>query len=179
VTFLLGACRVVDWINERIARFAACCVLLAGVISAGNAVSRYSFSLSSNAWLEIQWYLFGAIFMLGAAYTLKVNEHVRVDLIYGNLRPRARLWVDLAGHIVFLMPAICILAWMSWPLFAASFAINEWSGNAGGLPRWPAKLLIPVGFGLLALQGLSEIVKRIAMLTGHLEPATAYRKPLQ
>lgn len=177
--FLLGASRVVDWINERFARLAACCVLLAGLISAGNAVSRYSFSLSSNAWLEIQWYLFGGIFMLGAAYTLKLNEHVRVDLVYGSLRPRARLWVDLGGHVLFLMPAVCILGWMCWSLFATSYAIGEVSSNAGGLPRWPAKFLMPFGFALLALQGLSEIVKRVAMLTGHLPPAVAYRKPLQ
>lgn len=177
--FLLGASRVVDWVNLRFGRLAACCVLLACLISAGNAFTRYSISLSSNAWLEIQWYLFGGIFMLGAAYTLKRNEHVRVDVVYGNLPPRARLWIDLGGHILFLMPTVVILGWMCWPLFAASFAIDEVSSNAGGLPRWPAKFLMPLGFGLLALQGLSEIVKRIAMLTGHLPPAVIYTKPLQ
>lgn len=177
--FLLGASRAVDWINRWVGRFAACCVLLAILISAGNAVSRYSLGLSSNAWLEIQWYLFGAIFMLGAAYTLKMNEHVRVDLLYGGRSPRARLWIDLAGHILFLMPAVVILGWMCWPLFVESFVHNEISSNAGGLPRWPAKLLLPLGFALLALQGLAEIVKRIAMLTGHLEPSVAYAKPLQ
>ena len=128
---------------------------------------RYGFSDSSNAWLEIQWYLFAAMFMLGAPYTLRMNEHVRVDILYGSVSPRVQLWIDLLGGILFLMPATIIIGWMSWPIFVDSFVSGEVSNNAGGLIRWPVKLLLPLGFGLLALQGISEIIKRIAALTGH------------
>ena len=129
---------------------------------------RYGFSFSSNAWLEIQWYLFAAMFMLGAPYTLKRNEHVRVDIIYGNLSPSAFSSGSICwATILFLMPPVLIIGWMSWPLFSNSFASGEVSSNAGGLLRWPVKLLLPLGFGLLALQGISEIIKRIAALRGH------------
>ena len=176
---LLGLSRGIDWINARIGRLATWCVLIAVLISAGNAASRYTLSLSSNAWLEVQWYLFSAMFLLGAPYTLKVNEHVRVDVIFGALSPRTQAWIDLIGGILFLMPATVILAWMCWPYFVQSWTIHEMSGDAGGLVRWPVKLLMPVGFALLALQGVSEIIKRIAILAGHGELATKYEKPLQ
>lgn len=176
---LLALSRAIDALNERVGRLADWCVLLAVVISAGNALVRYGFSYSSNAWLEIQWYLFAGMFMLGAPYTLKRNEHVRVDVIYGALPPRAKLWVDLLGAILFLMPPVLIIGWMSWPLFMDSWRSGEVSSNAGGLIRWPVKLLMPVGFGLLALQGISEIIKRIAALAGYGDMTVDYEKPLQ
>ena len=176
---LLALSRFIDWTNERLGRIANACVLLACVISAGNALVRYGFSVSSNAWLEIQWYLFAAMFLLGAPYTLKINGHVRVDILYGNVAPRVRLWIDLLGCILFLMPAATIICWMSWPFFLDSFLRDEMSNNAGGLVRWPVKLLLPLGFGLLGLQGLSEIIKRIAALTGYQARLGEYEKPLQ
>jgi TRAP-type mannitol/chloroaromatic compound transport system permease small subunit len=176
---LLSFSRLIDDLNERIGRIANWCVLLACVISAGNALVRYGFNFSSNAWLEIQWYLFGAIFMLGAPYTLKTNGHVRVDIIYGNLSPRVQIWIDLLGAIFFLMPAVLIIGWMSWPIFLDSLLTGEMSNNAGGLLRWPIKLFLPLGFGLLALQGLSEIIKRIAALLGRHDWNVRYEKPLQ
>jgi len=176
---LLRVSGAIDGVNERFGRIADWCVLLACLISAGNALVRYGFSFSSNAWLEIQWYLFAAMFMLGAPYTLKRNEHVRVDVIYGNLSPRLKLWVDLLGGILFLMPPVLIIGWMSWPLFYDSWQSGEVSSNAGGLIRWPVKLLLPLGFGLLALQGLSEIIKRIAALRGYEGVVAEYEKPLQ
>ena len=176
---LLRVSGAIDGVNERFGRIADWCVLLACLISAGNALVRYGFSFSSNAWLEIQWYLFAAMFMLGAPYTLRRNGHVRVDVIYGNLSPRLKLWVDLLGGILFLMPAVLIIGWMSWPLFYDSWRSGEVSSNAGGLIRWPVKLLLPLGFGLLALQGLSEIIKRIAPLRGYEGVVAEYEKPLQ
>ena len=176
---LLRVSGAIDGVNERFGRIADWCVLLACLISAGNALIRYGFSFSSNAWLEIQWYLFAAMFMLGAPYTLRRNEHVRVDVIYGNLSLRLKLWVDLLGGILFLMPPVLIIGWMSWPLFYDSWQSGEVSSNAGGLIRWPVKLLLPLGFGLLALQGLSEIIKRIAALRGYEGVVAEYEKPLQ
>jgi TRAP-type mannitol/chloroaromatic compound transport system permease small subunit len=176
---LLGVSDLIDAMNERFGRIANWCVLLACFISAGNALVRYGFSFSSNAWLEIQWYLFGAMFMLGAPYTLKMNEHVRVDILYGNAPPRVQVWIDLLGGILFLLPATIIMGWMSWPIFLDSFVSGEVSNNAGGLLRWPIKLFMPLGFGLLALQGVSEVIKRIAALTGHRVLAANYEKPLQ
>lgn len=163
---LLGFSRGVDVMNEKIGRVADWLVLSACLISAGNAVVRYGFSLSSNAWLEVQWYLFAGTVMLGAAYTLKRNEHVRVDLVYGSVSQRIRLWIDVFGIILFLLPGMVLLAWMTWPFFMDAWMRNEGSPNAGGLLRWPVKLLMPVGFTLVALQGLSELVKRIAALRG-------------
>jgi TRAP-type mannitol/chloroaromatic compound transport system permease small subunit len=179
LTGLLAFSGFVDAMNERLGRIANWCVLFACVISAGNALFRYGFSLSSNAWLEIQWYLFGAMFMLGAPYTLKTNGHVRVDIVYGNVSPRAQIWIDLLGGIFFLMPAMVVIGWMSWPIFVDSFLTGEMSNNAGGLLRWPIKLFLPLGFGLLALQGLSEIIKRAAALMGRYELDARYEKPMQ
>ena len=176
---LLALCRGIDGMNERLGRIACWCVLFACVISAGNALFRYGFSLSSNAWLEIQWYLFGAIFMLGAPYTLKINGHVRVDIVYGNVSARAQIWIDLLGGIFFLMPAAVVIGWMSWPIFVDAVRSGEMSNNAGGLLRWPIKLFLPLGFGLLALQGLSEIIKRIAALMGRYDLQARYEKPMQ
>ncbi len=176
---LLAFSRMVDRISDACGWLATRCVLIACLISAGNAFSRYLFDLSSNAWLEVQWYLFSGIFLLGAARALRLNEHVRVDLVYMFLSDRARLWIDALGAILFLMPATVILAYMSWLFFEQSWYLQEISGNAGGLIRWPVKLLMPIGFALLALQGLSEIVKRGAALLGKVEIDTHYERPLQ
>ena len=176
---LLGMSRVVDALNERLSRVAVAAVLLSCAIGAGNAFSRYAFSLSSNAWLEIQWYMFAVLVMLGASYTLKRNEHVRVDILYGGFSTRRKIWVDIFGCVVFLLPASLILTYLSWPVFYNSWLEGESSVNAGGLIRWPVKLLLPLGFGLLSLQGLSELVKRVAMLTGDLTADLHYERPLQ
>jgi TRAP-type mannitol/chloroaromatic compound transport system permease small subunit len=179
MTALLRFSGLVDALNEKIGRIASWLVLIACVISAGNAVMRYGFNMSSNAWLEIQWYLFGGMVMLGAAYTLRVNEHVRVDVLYSRYSNRTRMWVDLLGGIFFLLPMAVIIGWLSWPMFINSFHIGETSGNAGGLLRWPVKLLVPLGFLLLTLQGLSEIIKRAAALAGHGDINARYERPLQ
>jgi TRAP-type mannitol/chloroaromatic compound transport system permease small subunit len=163
---LLALSRAIDAINEKLSWIADWLVFLSCLISAGNAFSRYAFSLSSNAWLEIQWYMFGALVMLGASYTLKKNEHVRVDIVYSNISTRKQILVDIFGGIVFMMPATLILTYLSWPVFWNSWVENEYSGNAGGLIRWPIKLVLPVGFLLVALQGMSELIKRVAFLNG-------------
>jgi TRAP-type mannitol/chloroaromatic compound transport system permease small subunit len=176
---LLTFSRIVDRLNEWIGRLAAWAVLLACVISAGNASSRYLFSISSNAWLEIQWYMFSAIFLLGAPVTLKLNEHVRVDIVYMSVGERGRLWIDIIGFICFMLPATAILTYMTWSFVDQSWLQQETSANAGGLIRWPVKLLMPVGFGLLTLQGISELIKRIATLRGTIHIDTHYERPLQ
>lgn len=170
---------VIDKLSEWLGVIASWLVLLACLVSAGNATIRYMISNSSNAWLELQWYMFGGMVLLGAAYTLKVNEHVRVDLIYGMVSDRTRHWIDLLGGAIFLMPMCIVMIWFTWPWFVQSWAINESSNNAGGLIRWPVKLLLPVGFGLILLQGISEMIKRAAALRGFHVHEYAYEKPLQ
>jgi TRAP-type mannitol/chloroaromatic compound transport system permease small subunit len=164
---LLALARVIDALNERIGRAAMWLVLLATLISSGNAVMRYGFDLSSNAWLEVQWYLFALIFLLGAGYTLKHNGHVRIDILYGRFSPRLQAWVDLLGGLLLLLPLCGLMVWMGWGGFSDSLAVNETSPDAGGLLRWPIKFAIPVGFALLLLQGVAEVIKRAAFLTGH------------
>ncbi len=176
---LLTVCRVIDFVNERLGRIATWLVLLACLVSAGNAFTRYTVNMSSNAWLEIQWYMFAGIVLLGASYTLTRNEHVRVDLIFSRMSTRGQVWLDIVGGIVFLLPAMIVLAWTAWPMFAESYRIGETSVNAGGLIRWPAKLLLPVGFALVALQGISEIIKRIGYLLGVHNMDVHYERPLQ
>jgi TRAP-type mannitol/chloroaromatic compound transport system permease small subunit len=176
---LLALSRVIDAVNEKFGVIADGLVLLSCLISAGNAFSRYAFSISSNAWLEIQWYMFGALVLLGASYTLKRNEHVRVDIVYSNISTRRQIWIDIVGGILFLLPATVILAYLSWPVFYNSFMQGEVSTNAGGLIRWPIKIFLPIGFALLSLQGISELIKRIAMLTGHMQADLHYERPLQ
>jgi TRAP-type mannitol/chloroaromatic compound transport system permease small subunit len=176
---LLALSRGIDALNERLSYIANWLVLISCLISAGNAFSRYAFSISSNAWLEIQWYMFAAMVMLGTSYTLKKNEHVRVDIIFSNLSTRRQICVDILGGILFLMPATLIMAYLSWPIFHNSWVENEISANAGGLVRWPVKIFIPLGFALLSLQGISELIKRFAMLTGHMEARLHYERPLQ
>lgn len=163
---LLAFARIVDALNERVGRVVAWLVLVAVLVSAGNATLRYSLSLSSNAWLEIQWYLFSAIFLLGAGYTLKKNAHVRIDVVAGRLSKRAQAWIDIFGGFAFLLPMSVTIFWLSVPMFWQSFIGGEISADAGGLIRWPVKLLIPAGFALLTLQGLAEIAKRVAFLRG-------------
>jgi TRAP-type mannitol/chloroaromatic compound transport system permease small subunit len=161
---LLAFSSFIDIVNEKIGVVCNWLVLIACVVSAGNAMVRYAYDTSSNAWLEIQWYMFAVIVMFGASYTLKRNEHVRVDLFYMTLSRRGQLWIDILGTLVFLLPTCAILGWLSWPFFMQSFAVYEHSSNAGGLIRWPIKLVLPVGFALVALQGLSELIKRVAFL---------------
>ena len=168
MTLLLRLSRLIDALNERVGHAIYWLILAAVLVSAGNATIRYAFDMSSNGWLELQWYLFSAVFLLGAGYTLLHNEHVRIDVIIGHLSPRVRAWIDLVGSIFFLLPMATVIMVLSWPVFIESVARNEVSADAGGLLRWPVKLLIPLGFLLLTLQGLSEIIKRIAFLRGHI-----------
>ena len=177
--FALALSGRIDALNQRLSVIADWLVFLSCMVSAGNAFSRYAFSVSSNAWLEIQWYMFGALVMLGASYTLKKNEHVRVDIVYSNLPTRWQIGIDIFGAILFLLPATVILAYLSWPVFRNSWALHEFSSNAGGLLRWPIKIFLPIGFALLSLQGLSELIKRVAMLTGHMKADLHYERPLQ
>jgi TRAP-type mannitol/chloroaromatic compound transport system permease small subunit len=169
----------IDWLNGRLGALANILVLLACLVSAGNAMMRYAFDVSSNGWLEAQWYMFAVMVMFGASYTLRRNEHVRVEILYLYLTERGQLWLDLIGAIVFLMPVCVLLSALAWPFFIQSYAVNEWSANAGGLPRWPIKFVLPAGFALLALQGLSEIIKRIAALKGYVMIDTGYARPMQ
>ena len=164
--FLLALSRRIDQLNTIIGKAASWLILAAVLISAINAVMRKVFSVSSNAWLEAQWYLFSAVFLLAAGYTLLANEHVKVDLLYGTLSRRKQLWVEVLGTIFFLFPFCLITVWLSWPIVAAKIASGEVSNNTGGLIQWPVWILIPIGFALLALQGLSELIKRIAILRG-------------
>ena len=176
---LLKLSRAIDYVNDRFGEVANWLVLFACLISAGNAASRYLFSASSNAWLEVQWYMFAGMVLLGAPYTLKLNEHVRVDLLYSALSERARIWIDIIGTLLFLLPICVILVYFTWPWFVDSWHIDETSSNACRLIRWPVKLLLPVGFALMALQGISELIKRIEALIHHHRLQYEYEKPLQ
>lgn len=176
---LLRLSRLVDRLNQGLGVVAAAAVVLACVISAGNAMVRYAFDISSNAWLEIQTYLFTVTVMLGAAYTLRRNEHVRVDILYMMLSERGKVWLDLVGTLLFLLTTMAILAWLSWPAFHGAWLSQESSPNAGGLLRWPVLLLMPLGFALVALQGISEVIKRIAALRGSIQLETQYERPVQ
>jgi TRAP-type mannitol/chloroaromatic compound transport system permease small subunit len=169
--------RAVDALSSAAGWIATWCVLFACAVSAGNAITRYFFSYGSNAWLEMQWYFFAVIVLFGVSKTLRLNGHVRVDLLYLSLTPRAQVWLDLVCLGIFLMPAALLLTGMSWTLFIESWRIGEVSSNAGGLVRWPVKLILPLGFGLLALQGVAEMVRRAAMLTGAMPLSTQYERP--
>jgi TRAP-type mannitol/chloroaromatic compound transport system permease small subunit len=163
---LLAFSRLIDALNELIGRCTYWLILAAVLISAGNAVIRYTFNMSSNAWLEIQWYLFSAVFLFCAGYTLLHNQHIRIDVITGRLSKRAQAWIDIFGTLFFLLPMALTIMWLSWPVFVDAYQRNEVSTNAGGLTIWPARLMLPVGFLLLVLQGCSELIKRIAFLRG-------------
>ena len=163
---LLALSRFIDRVTAFVGKFVAWLVLAAVLISAGNAILRKAFSISSNAWLEAQWYLFGAVFMLAAAYTLQTNDHIRIDIFYSGRSKKTQDWIDLFGHIFFLMPLTVLMVYLLGPYVWRSFLSGEVSQNAGGLPLWPAKLMLLLGFLLLLFQGVSEIIKRIAIMRG-------------
>ncbi len=199
---LLKLSRAIDGFNARFGVIANWLILLSCILSAGNAAVRYGidamlnlsasvpwlhglasgiswYGNNANAFLELQWYMFAGVVLLGGPYTLKVNEHVRVDLVYSMVSERTRIWIDIVGCLLFLLPICIILIWFTWPWFVDSWRINEQSNNAGGLVRWPVKLVLPVGFALMALQGVSELIKRIAALRHLIEADFTYEKPLQ
>ena len=163
---LLSFSRAIDALNEKIGKAAAWLIFLAVLVSTVNALVRYGFSISSNAWLELQWYLFAGTFLLCAPWTLKCNEHIRIDVVTGRFSPRVHAWIDIIGGLVFLIPLCIVILWSAVPFAWDSIISGENSSNAGGLIVWPSKLLIPVGFFLLLLQGISEVIKRVAFLKG-------------
>lgn len=171
---LLALSRFIDRINEAIGKTVSWAILVAILVSSGNAVIRKTFNMSSNAWLELQWYLFGAAFMLAAAYTLKQNEHIRIDIVYGMFSRRVQHWIDLLGHLLFLMPFVILMIVYFIPYVSLSFRSGEMSSSAGGLILWPAKALLLVGFVQLAFQGVSEIIKKIAIMRGDMEDPTPF-----
>jgi len=166
VNALLSLSRAIDKLNERIGLTVSWLVLAAVLISAANAVVRKGFNVSSNAFLEIQWYLFSVVFLFCAGYTLLRNQHVRIDVIAGRLSPQAQAWIDILGTLFFLLPMSVTIMWLSWPVFIEAYHRHEVSTNAGGLLIWPARLLVPIGFFLLVIQGISELIKRVAFLKG-------------
>ncbi|MBP1882223.1 TRAP transporter small permease subunit [Sinorhizobium mexicanum] len=171
---LLGFSRLIDTITENIGKAVGWLILVAVLVSAGNAVIRKIFNMSSNAWLEAQWYLFGAAFMFAAAYTLSQNEHIRIDVVYGSFSRRVQHWIDLFGHVFFLMPFVLLMLYYLVPYVRMSYVSGEVSSSAGGLIIWPAKAILLIGFVLLALQGVSEIIKKIAIMTGNMDDPTSY-----
>jgi TRAP-type mannitol/chloroaromatic compound transport system permease small subunit len=201
LTALLNFARAIDELSRRFSYVAIYLVLFASLISAFNAIFRYSTSAmlwlekylgggvfqgiidiyreNSNTLSEAQWYMFAAIVMLGGAWTLKVNEHVRVDLVYGSVSERTRTWIDLLGGIFFLLPMCVLMIYFTWPWFMQAWTTGEGSLNSGGLVRWPVKLLVPIGFALVGLQGIAEIIKCIAALRTDYVREFAYEKPLQ
>ncbi len=175
MSFFLTLSKSIDNLNERIGLGISWALLLAVLVCSGNALVRYVFNTSSNAWLEIQWYLFGAIFLLASAYTLRRNEHVRIDVIVGHFSKRTQAWIDVFGFLFFLLPATLLILYFAIPFASESVRNQEVSSNAGGLIVWPAKILIPLGFLLLSLQGISELIKRIGFLM-NLVDASAFEK---
>jgi len=171
---LLALSRAVDRLNEFIGKWVSWLILVAILVSAVNAVVRKTFNMSSNAWLELQWYLFGAAFLLAAAYTLRQNEHIRIDILYGMWSRRVQHWIDLFGHVFFLMPFVTLMIFYFVPYVSLSYRIGEVSTNSGGLILWPAKLLLLVGFVQLGIQGISEIIKKIAIMTGRMDDPTPF-----
>ena len=171
---LLALSRGIDRFNELVGRWVSWLILLAVLVSAGNAIIRKAFNMSSNAWLELQWYLFGAAFLLAAAYTLRQNEHIRIDIVYGAFSRRTQHWIDLFGHVFFLMPFVILMISYFIPYVGLSYRSGEMSANAGGLIIWPAKALLVIGFVLLGLQGISEIIKKIAIMRGDMDDPTPF-----
>ena len=170
---LLAFSRSVDAVTIRLGRAVAWLLVAAIVISTVNAIIRKVFDMSSNAWLEAQWMLFGAVFLLCASWTLQANEHIRIDIVNTTLSKKTRNVIELIGHVFFLLPMTAVMVWTALPFFLASYAANEQSFSAGGLPQWPAKFLVLAGFVVLFVQGLSELVKRIAVMKGLIEDAHA------
>ena len=176
---LLSISHAIDALNERVGRTVLWLVLVMALVSAANALARYLFNLSSNAWLELQWYLFAAVFLLCAGYTLLNDEHIRIDVISSRLSRRTQVWIDIFGTLFFLLPVSLFIMWLSWPVFMNAWTSQEISSNAGGLIRWPARLLVPLGFCLLSLQGISELIKRVAFLRGLIpDPADKQAHPV-
>ena len=177
---LLSLSRVIDAVTAFIGRWIYWLILGAVLVSAGNATIRKIFDISSNAWLELQWYLFGAVFMLAAAYALQRNEHIRIDIISNMLSQRARNWIDIIGHTLFLLPLTVLMAWELYPWVRNSITSAEMAGSAVGLILWPPRLCLLIGFGLLFLQGVSELIKRIAVMRGLItDPYDAVRHPIE
>jgi TRAP-type mannitol/chloroaromatic compound transport system permease small subunit len=165
---LLALSRVIDAINARLGKWVSWFVVVVVVISAGNAVMRKLFDMSSNAWLELQWIIFSVIFLICSPWTLMTNEHIRIDIVNNMFSKTARNVIDIVGHVAFLLPLTIVMIVTGWPFFLASYRINEQSFNAGGLPQWPAKALVVIGFTLLFFQGISELIKRIAVMGGYI-----------
>ncbi len=170
---LLKFSRAVDWLNTQIGKYIIWLILASTVISGVNAAVRKGFNISSNAYLEVQWYLFAAAFLLAAGYTLLNGEHVKIDVISSRLSKRGQIWIDVIGFTLFLAPVCFAILWYGTPFFLQGFRSGEMSSNAGGLIRWPVYLMMPLGFGLLMLQGASELIKRVAFLKGLIEDPTA------
>jgi len=166
MSFLLRLSRLIDGLSALIGKLAMWLILAATLISAGNAIVRKTLGTSSNAWLEIQWYLFAAVFMLGGGYAFLRNAHVRIDFLSNKFSPRTRNWIDVGGIVLFLLPLCYVMATLAWPVVEQAYLSGEVSASAGGLIRWPVLVLIPLGFSLLALQGVSELIKRFAFITG-------------
>ena len=171
---LLSLSRLIDWFNERVGKAMSWFILAAVIVSSVNACVLFIFSKSSNAWLELQWYLFGAVVLLAAPYTLKQNEHIRIDIISSRLAKRTRDQIDVVGHVLFLGPLCSVMLWLGVPFFLRSISSGEISASAGGLPLWPAKLLVPLGFFLLLMQGISELIKRVAIMRGEIDDPHAH-----
>jgi TRAP-type mannitol/chloroaromatic compound transport system permease small subunit len=163
---LLALSRGIDWLNENVGKLTYWLILAAVLVSTGNAIVRYALDISSNSWLELQWYLFSFVFLFCAGYTLLHNQHVRIDIVTGGLSPRTKAWIDILGTLFFLMPMAITIMWLSWPVFTDAWRSGEVSTNAGGLLVWPGRIMVPVALFLLILQGLSELIKRIAFLMG-------------
>jgi TRAP-type mannitol/chloroaromatic compound transport system permease small subunit len=177
---LLALSRAIDALNEHIGRTVYWCVLIMVLVSAANATSRYALDRASNAWLELQWYLFAAVFLLCSGYTLLHNQHIRIDVIAGRLSRRTQTWIDIFGTLFFLLPIAVYIVWLSWPIFMNAWNSNEISGSAGGLIRWPVRAMVPAGFLLLSLQGVSELIKRVAFLRGLIpDPLERHEVPME
>lgn len=175
---LLALSRAIDFVNEQVGRLVYWGVLIMVLVSSANATLRYSLNIASNAWLELQWYLFAAVFLLCSGYTLLHNEHIRIDVVSSRLSRRTQVWIDVFGILLFLLPMSLFIMWLSWPIFMNAWRSGEMSGSAGGLIRWPARLLVPAGFFLLSLQGFSELIKRIAYLQGRIpDPVEKHKDP--
>jgi len=175
---LLALSRVIDFVNEHVGRLVYWAILVMVLVSAANATSRYALNMASNAWLELQWYLFALVFLLCSGYTLLHNEHIRIDVVSSHLSRRTQVWIDVFGLIFFLLPMSLFIMWLSWPIFMNAWRSGEISGSAGGLIRWPVRLLVPLGFFLLSAQGISELIKRVAFLRGLIpDPVEKHKDP--
>ena len=175
---LLALSRAIDTLNEHLGRLVYWCILIMVLVSSGNATMRYAFNIASNAWLELQWYLFAVVFLLCSGYTLLHNEHIRIDVVSSHLSRRTQVWIDVFGFVLFLLPMSLFIMWLSWPVFMNAWTSGEISGSAGGLIRWPARMLVPLGFFLLSAQGFSELIKRIAFLQGLIpDPVEKHKDP--